>query len=243
MPKDVEATQGWSMGFTSQARWVAALAVLLALAIAPSCRRSRFPPRGDAAAVVVVAPRKDAAPAPTLSEQEPNDQAEQAQALGLTADLPRLVLEGALALSAEGKLKDVDVFKLLVPGGSAPTSPSAVDSGRVEDPRVHARRLSVEVAVEGNAGLSLQLLDEASKVMEGIVVQPSQTGGMPNLAVAPGQTYYLRIRESAKPAKPGASPAARLQVSTRGAAGRLRGGRRARAERNPGAREPDSRRG
>jgi len=122
--------------------------------------------------------------------------------------LPQLVLEGALALSAEGKLKDVDVFKLLLPGGSAPAAPSSVDSGRVEDPRVHARRLSVEVAAEGTVGLSVQLLDEASKVMEGIVVQPSQTGGMPNLAVAPGQTYYLRIRGSAKPAKPGTSPPA-----------------------------------
>jgi hypothetical protein len=190
----------------SGARWAAALAGLLALLAAPSCRRTRFPSRGDAAAVVVVVPRNDAAPAPTVPEQEPNDRAEQAQVLGLGGDSPQLVLEGELPLLGAGKSKDVDFCKLLVPGGPAQTPPSAVDSGRAaEDPRLQARRLSVELAAAGTASLSLQLLDEASHVLEGIAVEGGETGGMPNLAVVPGQTYYLRIRAIPKAAKAAAA--------------------------------------
>ena len=195
-----------------KACWGAGLAVLALLLAGTSCRRPRFPPRGDAAAVVVVVPRKDAAGPPKVIEQEPNDSPEQAQILAINAEWPVVSLEGSLSAPGEAKGKDVDVFKFLVPGSRlepAPAPPSA-DSGRTsDDPRALARRLSLDIAAEGGAGLSVQILDEALKSMAVISVESGETAGMPNIAVSPGRIYYFRIKpvvakaaKSAKAARP-----------------------------------------
>jgi hypothetical protein len=188
-----------------KARWLGGLVVLAVLMAGPSCRRKRFPSRGDAAAVVVVAPRHDAASPPSLSEQEPNDSPEQAQVLAINLAAPVVRLAGSLLAPAQAKGKDVDVFKLVVPGDRAVPAPVApsVDSGSPpEDPRMRARRLSLEITTEGGAGLVVQLLDEAQKPMTAISVDAGETAGMPNIAVSPGQTYFVLLKPVAKKAKP-----------------------------------------
>jgi hypothetical protein len=183
--------------------WGAGLAVLASILSVAACRRQRFPSRGDAAAVVVVVPRNDAAGPPKVTEQEPNDSPEQAQLLALNADWPVLSLDGSLSGPGEGKGKDVDVFKLLVPGSRqepAKPAPSLDSAQPTEDSRATARRLSLEIAPEGGTGLSVQLLDDGLKSMETISVGAGEVGGMPNMAVSPGRTYYFRIKPIAKAA-------------------------------------------
>jgi hypothetical protein len=185
-------------------RWGAGLAVLASLLSVAACRRQRFPPRGDAAAVVVVVPRNDAAGPPRVMEQEPNDSPEQAQLLALNADWPLLSLDGSLSAPGEGKGKEVDVFKFLVPGSRqepAKFAPSLDSARPPDDPRAAARRLSLEIAPEGGTGLSVQLLDDGLKSMEIVSVGAGEVGGMPNMAVSPGHTYYLRIKPLAMTAK------------------------------------------
>lgn len=167
--------------------------VVLALLVVPgACRRQRFPPRGDAAAVVVVAPRRDAASPPKAMEREPNDNPEKAQFLALSPDWPVASVEGAL----QGK--DVDLFKLAIPGERQEPAKAVqpIDAG-VPDPRARARRLSVELALQECAGLGLQLLDEAGQPLESITVNVGK-GGMPNLAVLPGESYFLRIKPAGR---------------------------------------------
>jgi hypothetical protein len=168
-----------------------------------SCRHNRFPPRGDAAAVVVVVPRSDAAGPPRVLEQEPNDSPEQAQLLAINPDWPVLSVEGALAGRGEGKGKDVDVFKLLVPGQRQdPVVPTASpDSGQPDDPRLTARRLSAEITAGPGPGLSLQLLDEGLKSQETISIEGGAVAGMPNMAALPGRTYYFRVKAMSKAGK------------------------------------------
>ena len=184
-------------------RGVGLLVVVIVLAAA-SCRHPRFPSRGDAAAVVVVVPRNDAAGPPRVAEQEPNDSPEQAQVLAINADWPVINVEGSLSAPGEGKGKDVDVFKFLVPGTRQEPVKLAppVDSGaQPDDPRALARRLTLEIAADAGPGLSVQLLDDALKSMETISVPEGEVGGMPNMAVLPGHTYYFRIKPGAKAGK------------------------------------------
>jgi hypothetical protein len=169
------------------------------------CRRGRFPARGDAAAVVVVSPHRDAASPPTVAEQEPNDKPEQAQLLALNPDWPVLSVDGELAASGQGGGKDVDVFKLVVPGRKDAHA-ETVDSAGAEDIRLLARRLSLEVAAGAGGGLALQLLDEAAKTIEAVAVASSESAGMPNMGVLPGRTYFVRIKAGAKSSKAEAVP-------------------------------------
>jgi hypothetical protein len=175
--------------------------LLVALLGVGSCRRSHFPSRGDAAAVVVVVPRSDAAGPPKVAEHEPNDSPEQAQLLDINPDWPVRIVEGELSAAADGKSKDVDVFKLLVPGPRQDLAAlaGAPDSAHVDDLRLLARRLSVEVASGGGAALALQLLDDGLKSLETIAVDPGEVAAMPNMAALPGRTYYLRVKALAKP--------------------------------------------
>ena len=181
--------------------WGRALLALALVLCVESCRRSRFPSRGDAAAVVVVVPHNDAASAPRVLEQEPNDSPEQAQLLAINPDWPVLGVEGALAGPGEGKGKDVDVFKLLVPGRRQDPAMAPPDSAPSDDPRLSARRLSLEIASGGGAGLSLQLLDDGLKSLETVWVDPGDIAGMPNMAALPGRTYYFRVKAMARPGK------------------------------------------
>jgi len=187
-----------------------AVFVLALLACVSSCRRSRFPSRGDAAPVVVVVPHNDAAGPPRVLEQEPNDSPEQAQLLAINPDWPVLSVDGTLSGPGEGKGKDVDVFKLLVPGRRQDPAALAVspDSAQSDDPRFSARRLSLEIASGAGAGLSLQLLDDGLKSLETVLVDPGDVAGMPNMAALPGRTYYFRVKAMAKPGKTVATPPA-----------------------------------
>jgi len=194
-------------------QWGRVLLVLVSVVCTNACRRSRFPSRGDAAPVVVVVPRNDAAGPPKVAEQEPNDSPEQAQLLDINPDWPVRSVEGELSVPGEGKRKDVDVFKLMVPGPRQDLAAhaSAPDSAPIDEPRLSARRLSVEVASGGGAALSLQLLDDGLNSLETISVDAGEVAGMPNMAALPGRTYYLRVKALAKSGKtqeaqPTASP-------------------------------------
>jgi hypothetical protein len=177
--------------------------VLASLVGADSCRRHHFPSRGDAAAVVVVVPRKDAAGPPRVEELEPNDSPEQAQLLAINPDWPVINVEGTLPGPGNGKGKDIDVYKLLVPGLRQDSAglAAAQDSAAPEDPRMSARRLMLDLAAGGDAGLSLQLLDDDLRSVETISVDAGGSAGMPNMAALPGHTYYFRIKAVAKPGK------------------------------------------
>jgi hypothetical protein len=183
-------------------------AFLLALALLPDsgCRR-RHLSRGDAA-VVVVAPRNDAAAPRSTAESEPNDSPEQAQLLSFNAEWPVVDLEGSLSGQSECEDgKDVDMFKVVVPGGTAQERPVLVpDSSQPDDARRTARRLNLEIAADAGRGMSLQLLDERLKVLGSVVAEGGQGAGMPNMAVQPGQTYYFRIKAAGRSGKPGGSP-------------------------------------
>jgi hypothetical protein len=168
-----------------------------------SCRRHPVVSRGDGAAVVVVPPadRKPASP-PKVVEQEPNDSPEQAQLLSINSEWPVLSVEGSLSALGGAQGKDVDVFKLLIPGSLArvEAATAKIDSGQSDDPRLVARRLALEISAEG-AGLALQLLDEGLQVQEGVSADAGEVAGMPNMAVLPGHTYFFRVKSVAKPAK------------------------------------------
>ena len=184
--------------------WASVVLVLALLVPYAACRHNRFPPRGDAAAVVVAVPHGDASvPPPKVLEQEPNDSPEQAQLLAFNPDWPVLSVEGTLSAPGEGKGKDVDVFKMLVPGRRRePSAPAPIlDSAQAEDPRSTARKLALELTSEGANGLSLQLLDDGLQSMETIAVDAGDTAGMPNMAVLSGRTYYFRVKAFAKLAK------------------------------------------
>src|SRR6185295_1889784 len=134
----------------------------LLLAGAGSCqgcrRHSRFSSRGDAASVVVVAPRTDDLNAPLGAETEPNNTVATAQALAFTGDPLAAGVSGQLPVPAAGKPADVDVFKIVIPG-------LALDAGETGAPgdALAARRLIVDVRPEEGLAPVLQLLDAAAR--------------------------------------------------------------------------------
>jgi hypothetical protein len=148
----------------------------------------------------VVAPRTDVPAARSLAEIEPNDSPGKAQLLVLNPEWPVTDVEGNLTGEAPGCGDDVDVFKLLIPGGgpSQDTPNAALDSASPEDPRSLARRLSVEIAPEGAVGANLQVLDDALKVIEAVSSGSGEAAGFPNLAVYPGRLYYFRVKAFSK---------------------------------------------
>jgi hypothetical protein len=175
------------------------LLILAALLLTSSCRRKRSLPRGETA-VVVVKPRHDAASPPRVTEQEPNDKPEQSQLLAINADWPAASVEGGLA--GEGKQGDVDVFKLVVPESHmavAKAMPSPDSGGNESQPP--PRRLAIDITAEGSA-VSLQVLDEKFKSLPSIVAEAGVPAGIPNLAVFPGHSYYIRLKPAAKVSKP-----------------------------------------
>jgi hypothetical protein len=192
-----------------QARSVLAVSLVLAAAASLcACRRARLS-RGDGAAVVVVAPRHDAAPPRSFEEQEPNDNPGQAQTLVLNAEWPVVDVVGSLAGQGESAGKDVDVFKLRIPGDSTGQDHVAgrVDGAEPEDPRLTARRLGLEIRPDSGASATLQLLDEGLKVLETVSAEGGETAGMPNMAVQAGRLYYIRVKAVARSRKTAEAPA------------------------------------
>lgn len=195
------------------------LALAVLVAGGPGCRRARLA-RGDAAPVVVAALPRDGAPAHRLAEREPNDSPEQAQLLVLNPEWPVFDVEGSLTAQpgsqptrpagkqpGKDEGKDVDVFKLLIPGGNPGERPSgALDSAPLEDARRLARRLSLQLTADPGAGVTLQLLDDELKVMETVSGDNGEMVGMPNMAVAPGRLYYMRVKAGLRAGKSAVPP-------------------------------------
>jgi hypothetical protein len=157
-------------------------------ATAAGCHRSRLGPRGDGAAVVVVDP---AVAAQGVAEREPNNTVVTAQPLVLAGD--PLVAGVTAAVPGAGKAADVDVFRLVVPGGTDAALP---DGGALG-----ARRLLVEVKPDPDLALIIALLDAAGRPVVTTSAGEGEPDGLPNLAVAPGGTYFVRVRAVERPVR------------------------------------------
>ena len=178
---------------------MAALVLLPAL-VGLSCRRAPHFVRGDAAAVVVVQRTSDAGVAPALAEREPNNTLAEAQEVIWVGTPPAAAITGRIQGLDAGKSADIDVFKVVVPGQPMAAS---LDAGQAADWRLHAKRLSVVVNPEAGLALALELLDETARVVKTVAAGPGEAVGLPNMAVLPGGTYYLRVRAAPAPAEKG----------------------------------------
>jgi hypothetical protein len=176
-------------------RAVALAGLLLAASTScQGCRRSRHFSRGDAASVVVMAPRSgDDLGGPLADEGEPNNTVATAHALAFAGD--PLVAGASGNLTSTGKTADVDVFKIVIPG-------LGLDGGETNPPSdaLAARRLIVELQPDEALAPVLQLLDAAARPVVTSSAGPGERDGLPNVAVAPGGTYFLRLRAE-RPAK------------------------------------------
>jgi hypothetical protein len=135
-----------------------------------------------------------------LAEREPNNTLAEAQEVKWVGTPPAAAITGRIERADAGKPVDVDVFKIVVPGEATAAS---LDAGQGPDWRLHARRLSVVVNPEAGLALALELLDQTTQVAKTVAAPPGETVGLPNMAVLPGATYYLRVRAAPAPAKKG----------------------------------------
>jgi len=176
---------------TSQ-RCRAFVAAFVLLAGDVSCRRAPHFRRGDAAAVVVVQRPKDGGAAPPAAEREPNNTPAEAQELVWAGAPATAAVKATIDRSEPGRAADIDVFKVVVPGPRIVASP---DAGPPADPLAGAKRLSVIAQPEAGLALVLDLLDEGLHLVKTTVAAgPGETLGLPNMAVLPGGTYYLRAK-------------------------------------------------
>src|SRR6185503_14876427 len=99
------------------------------------------------------------------------------------------------------KAKDVDLFKVTVPGPAVVTGDA--DGGAASSPR---QRLSIDVRPEAGMTVSVDALDDQGRVLVAAVgTSPGESEGVPNLAVTPG-TYFIRIKPGAGGSPPGGLP-------------------------------------
>jgi hypothetical protein len=174
---------------------------LLLLLIAPlvvpaGCRRTRLHSSAGENPVVVMGRPGDGGP--PSGEHEPNNTVATAQALTMSGDPLSATVLGLLGGS--GKTADADVFKLVIPGLGVDAS-AVPDGGRPSE-ALAARRLVVEVHPEEEVAPVLQLLDAAGRPVLATSGGAGETEGLPNVAVAPGATYYLRLRAADRGARP-----------------------------------------
>jgi hypothetical protein len=177
---------------------VAAALVLFPALVGLACRRAPHFVRGDAAAVVVVQRTRDAGSTPPIAEREPNNTPEQAQELTWVGIPPAAVIVGRIEGAEAGKSADVDVFKVLVPGQL-----QSSDAGRAAEMLAFAKRLSMVINPQAGTALTVELLDEHVRVVKLVTAGPGETVGLPNMAVLPGCTYYLRVKAAPAPANKG----------------------------------------
>ncbi len=168
----------------------AALALLVGLA-GPSCHRAPHLMRGDAAAVVVVQRPRDAGGPPPVAEREPNNTPAQAQPLTWAGTPPATAVKGTIDRTGAGRVADVDVFKIVVPGQHTVVSS---DAGHAADALIEAKRLSVVINPEAGLALAVELLDDTERVVKTVAGGPGEMVGLPNMAVSPGCTYYVRAK-------------------------------------------------
>ena len=166
-------------------RWLLALAGLLS-----GCHRGAMPPRPDGAAVVITADTQYDGIA-TVSEVEPNNSLATAQLLAATATAPAAVAGTIAAPPTTGK-RDVDLFRVDVPGPDGGVAPSAGDAGAALSPPRLLLRADLRPAVPGLA-LTLEVVDATGHLLVAANGQPGEAIAIPNLA-ARGGTFYLRVR-------------------------------------------------
>lgn len=166
-------------------RWLLALAGLLY-----GCHHSALPPRPDGAAVVITAETQDDGIA-TGAEVEPNNTPATAQPLVVTPTLPAAVAGTIAAPSAAGK-RDVDLYRVDVPGPDGGVAPPAGDAGAAILPPPFVLRADLRPAVPGLA-TTLEVVDAAGHVLVAANGQPGEAIAIPNLAVR-GGSEYLRVR-------------------------------------------------
>jgi len=180
---------------------VVALALLAGLTDS-SCRRAPHLVRGDAAAVVVMQRPRDAGGPPPAAEREPNNTSAQAQELIWAGRPPAAAVKGTIDRTGPGKIVDVDVFKIVIPG---PRVAASSDAGHADDPLAAARRLSAVIIPDAGLALVLDFFDDEIRLVKTLVGGPGETVGLPNMAVLPGCTYYLSVKVA--PANKGRSTA------------------------------------
>jgi hypothetical protein len=178
-------------------RRMSTVMALLAALAGLSCRRAPHFVRGDAAAVVVVQRPRDAGGPPLTAEREPNNAPAQAQELAWTGTPPAAAVKGNIERTEAGKAGDVDVFKVVVPGQRMAVSS---DAGPAADRLVAAKRMSVVINPEAGLALAVDFLDEAPRLVKTVAGGPGEVVGLPNMAVLPGGTYYLRVKAAPVPA-------------------------------------------
>jgi hypothetical protein len=165
-------------------RRLLALAALLA-----GCHRSAMPPRPDGAAVVVAPDTQDDGIA-TVPEVEPNNSLATAQLLPVTLATPAAVA-GSLAPPSNGK-RDVDLFRVDVPGSDGGVAPSPGDAGAAAPPPRFLLRADLRPTVPALA-TTLEVLDATGHLLVAANGQPGEAIAVPNLA-ARGGSFYLRVR-------------------------------------------------
>lgn len=182
---------------TSLPRAAALAGLLAAVLAAGGCRRrTHFSSRGDASAVVVVAQKGSDDLGTLPAEVEPNNTVAGAQVLAFGGD--PLAAGVAGTLPGTGKGADADVFKIVIPGlgldaGAETAAPADA---------LAARRLIVDLRPDDGLAPVLQLLDAAARPVVTTSAAAGERDGLPNIAVAPGGTYFLRLRAE-RPAKSG----------------------------------------
>jgi hypothetical protein len=158
-----------------------------------------MPPRPDGAAVVVAPDTQDDGIA-TISEIEPNNTLPTAQLLAVTATAP-VAVAGALGAQPPAGKRDVDLYRVDVPGPDAGVAPAAGDAGAALSPPRLLLRADLRPAVPGLAA-TLEVLDATGHLLVAANGQPGEAIAIPNLA-ARGGSFYLRVRAAGADAPTG----------------------------------------
>jgi hypothetical protein len=148
-----------------------------------------MPPRPDGAAVVVAPDTEDDGIA-TIPEVEPNNTLATAQPLVVTGASPAAVA-GSLLPPTSGK-RDVDLFRLDVPGPDAGVASSPGDAGAAVPPPRFLLRADLRPLVPALA-TTLEVLDATGHPLAVANGQPGEAIAVPNVAAWSG-SFYLRVR-------------------------------------------------
>jgi hypothetical protein len=168
-----------------------------------ACHRGAMPPRPDGAAVVITAETQDDGIA-TVTEVEPNNTLVAAQPLAVTATMPAAVAGTIAASPAAGQTnakRDVDLYRVDVPGPDGGAAPSAGDAGAVVAPPRSELRADLRPVTPGLA-TTLEVLDGTGHVLVAASGQPGEAIAVPNLAARAG-SFYLRVRAAGAEAPAG----------------------------------------
>jgi hypothetical protein len=149
-----------------------------------------MPPRPDGAAVVVAPDTQDDGIA-TIAELEPNNSLPTAQLLAVTATAP-VAVAGAIGPPPSGGKRDVDLYRVDVPGPDGGVAPAAGDAGAASSPPRLLLRADLRPAVASLAA-TLEVLDATGHVLVAANGQPGEAIAIPNLA-ARGGSFFLRVR-------------------------------------------------